>query len=167
MPDIRTLYEKDFLGQWDVADEDLVLTIKGVAQEDLVQPSSNKTKKKVCLTFNETDKKMVLNATNRDTIAKELKLGYDHTKWLGHRIQLYKDPKIRFGREEVGGLRIRKFSPDTTEQVFCEECGGEIKSAYGMTPKQIAATTKAKYGLILCAECGKKHKEAANDAKQG
>ena len=165
MPDIRTLYEKDFLGQWDVADQDLVLTIAGVMQEEIVQPSSNKKKKKVCLSFKETDKKMVLNATNRDTIAKDLKLGYDHTTWPGSRIQLYKDPKIRFGREEVGGLRIRKFSPDTTESVFCEECGTEIKSAYGMTPAQIAATTKAKYGMALCPECGAKHKEAADATK--
>lgn len=160
MPDIRQLYEKDFLGQWDCTDQDMILTIKGVSQEDVVQPRTNQKKKKVCLTFEETDKKMVLNATNRDIIAKLVKT-WDYTKWPGVQIQLYKDPKVRFGTEEVGGLRVRKFLPAKEEAAFCDECGQEIKAANGMTPAQIAAYTKKKYGKALCPECAKKAKEAA------
>lgn len=159
MPDIRSLYEKDFLGQWDAADQEIVCTISGVSQEDVMDPTTHKAKKKVCLTFKETDKKMVLNATNRDTIAKLLKT-WDYTKWPGNAIQLYKDPKVRFGRDEVGGLRIRDFLPKELKKAFCEECGSEIAAAYGMTPEQIAAMTKKKYGQVLCAECAKKRKEA-------
>lgn len=160
MPDIRSLYEKDFLGQWDVADRDLTFTIKGITQEEVAQPKTNKKKKKVCMTFAETDKKMVLNATNRDIIAK-LVGTWDYTKWPGTKVQLYKDPKVRFGTEEVGGLRIRNFLPDKQEDIFCEECGEKIESAYGMTPAQIAAMTKKKYGQVLCPACGQKRKEAA------
>lgn len=163
MPDIRQLYEKNFLGQWDCTDEDLILTIKGVSQEDVVQPRTNKKTKKVCLAFRETDKKMVLNATNRDIIAKLLKT-WDYTKWPGTKVQFYKDPKVRFGTEEVGGLRIRNFLP-TGPEVFCDECGQEIKPANNMTPAQIAAYTKKKYGKALCPECAKKAKEAADGAQ--
>ena len=158
MPDIRQLYEKDFLGQWDCTDQDIVLTIKSVSQEDVVQPRSDKKKKKVCMSFKETDKKMVLNATNRDVIAGLLKT-WDYTKWPGSQIQLYKDPKVRFGTEEVGGLRVRKFLPQLQEQVFCDECGQEIQASNGMTPAQLAAYTKKKYGKALCPECAKKAKE--------
>jgi len=161
MPDIRSLYEKDFLGQWDVADKDLILTMQGVSQEEVMDPTTHKPKKKVCLSFKETDKKMVLNATNREIIAMKLKLGYDYTKWPGHAIQLYKDPKVRFGRDEVGGMRIRNFLPNEQEEVFCEECGEKIEPAYGMTPAQIAEATKKKYGKALCPACGQKRKEAA------
>lgn len=159
MPDIRQLYEKDFLGQWDCTDQDMVLTIKGVVQEDVVQPKTNQKKKKVCLIFKETDKKMVLNATNRDVIAKLVKT-WDYTQWPGTQIQLYKDPKVRFGTEEVGGLRVRKFLPQAAEAAYCDECRQEIKAANGMTPAQIAAYTKKKYGKALCPECAKKAKEA-------
>ena len=158
MPDIRQLYEKDYLGQWDCTDQDMVLTIKGVSQEEVVQPRTNQKKKKVCLTFKETDKKMVLNATNRDIIAKLIKT-WDYTKWPGQQIQLYKDPKVRFGTEEVGGLRIRNYQPEQV-QIFCDQCGQEIKASNGMTPSQVAAYTKKKYGATLCQECAKKVKEA-------
>lgn len=164
MPDIRSLYEKDFLGQWDCTDQDLVLTIKGVKQEEVAQPRTNQKKKKVCLTFQETDKKMVLNATNRDIIAKLLGT-WDYTKWGGTKIQLYKDPKVRFGTEEVGGLRVRNFLPQKQEQVFCDECGQEIQPANNMTPAQIAAYTKKKYKKALCPECAKKAKEEQDAAK--
>lgn len=162
MPDIRSLYEKDFLGQWDVADQDLIFTMEGVSKEEVVDPTTHKPKNKVCLTFRETDKKMVLNATNREIVAK-LMGTYDYTKWPGTRIQLYKDPKVRFGRNEVGGLRIRDFLPDAQEEIFCEECGAKIEPAYGMTPAQIAAMTEKKYGQKLCPACGQKRKEAAGN----
>ena len=145
MPDIRSLYEKDFLGQWDVADQEMILTIAGVTQEEVADPTTHKKKKKVCLTFKETDKKMVLNATNREIIAKALLKTCDDTKWNGHQIQLYKDPKVRFGRDEVGGLRIRKFVPNAGAPIYCEECGQQIQSANGMTPEQIAAYTQKNY----------------------
>lgn len=162
MPDIRQLYEKDFLGQWDAADQDIVLTIAGVVQEDVTDPTTHKAKKKVCLVFKETNKKMVLNATNREIIARELLKTYDYTKWPGNKVQLYKDPKVRFGRDEVGGLRVRKTRPENAAQIFCEECGQEILSSNGMTPEQIAAYTKKKYGKALCPVCAAKEKEAAN-----
>lgn len=161
MPDIRQLYEKDFLGQWDCTDQDMILTIKGVTQEEVAQPKTNKKTKKVCLTFKETDKKMVLNATNRDIIAKLVKT-WDYTKWPGTKIQLYKDPKVRFGTEEVGGLRVRQFLPDKQAEVFCDECGQQIQGVSGMTAEQVAAYTRKKYGAQLCSECAAKRKEAAN-----
>ena len=166
MPDIRSLYEKNYLGQWDVADKDIVYTMEGVSKEKVMDHSSHKERNKVCLSFKETDKKMVLNKTNSEIIATKLQLGYDYTKWPGHQIQLYKDPKVRFGKTEVGGLRIRPFLPNEQEEIFCEECGEKIESAYGMTPAQIAAMTKKKYGQVLCPACGQKRKEAAaNEAE--
>ena len=91
---------------------------------------------------------------------------WDYTKWPGVKVQLYKDPKVRFANEEVGGLRVRKFLPASEPEVFCDECGQEIKASNGMTPKQLAAYTKKKYGKALCPECAKKAKEAQDATKQ-
>jgi hypothetical protein len=36
--------------------------------------------------------------------------GEDGTKWAGHRLTLYQDPSVRFGGENVGGVRISHMS---------------------------------------------------------
>jgi len=154
MPDIRALYEKDFLGQWDCCDGDLTLTIAGIEQTEVAQPKTNKKVKKVVMTFKETEKKMVLNATNRDIIAKMLGT-YDYTKWPGHKVTLYKDAGVRFAKETVGGLRVRPKVMESSGLV-CEQCGGMISAAFGMDDAALADYTKQKYGKQLCAKCAEK-----------
>ena len=36
--------------------------------------------------------------------------GDDATTWPGHRVTLYRDPSITFGRDEVGGIRVSHMS---------------------------------------------------------
>jgi len=159
MPDIRALYEKDFLGQWDVCDGDLTLTLKGIEQTEVPQPKTNKKVKKVVMTFKETDKKMVLNATNREIVAKMLGT-YDYTKWPGNKVTLYKDASVKFARETTGGLRIRAKAMESSGLV-CDVCGKVIDPAFGMTDVKLAEYTQQKYSKQLCAGCAKK--EANND----
>lgn len=61
--------------------------------------------------FEKTPKRMVLNATNRKTLAACF--GADTTKWIGKEVEIYvehgvKNPK---GGEKVTGLRL-KAKPD-------------------------------------------------------
>lgn len=36
--------------------------------------------------------------------------GDDATTWIGRRADLYGDPEVMFGREKVGGIRVRRLS---------------------------------------------------------
>jgi hypothetical protein len=36
--------------------------------------------------------------------------GVDASQWAGHRVTLYDDPKVKFGNEQPGGIRIRAVS---------------------------------------------------------
>lgn len=166
MPDIRQLYDKDFLGQWDVTDNDLTLTIKDVLKEDVMDPMTFENKKKVCILFEETPKKLVLNVTNRDIIARPNKikvkregeyaalgLGYDYDNWIGKKITLYKDLRVNNPADpkNKGGIRVRGKSP--VSNVKCENCTAFIEEAYGMNADDFAAYTKKKLGKCLCKKC--------------
>ena len=104
MPDIRLWYDKDFIAAYHL-DGEKTLTIKSAQRDEVFNPGSAKIEAKVTLAFEETDKKMVLNATNRDRIAKMY--GYDHTKWPGQKIVLHKET-TRLGRQpNVPCVRVK------------------------------------------------------------
>lgn len=64
-------------------------------------------------------KDIILNSVNRKTIAKVAKITRNISlqqasmlpEWVGLRIELYFDENIKFGKEEVGGIRIKPISP--------------------------------------------------------
>lgn len=84
--------------------EDVTVTVAGVALETLTRPGGDKDEK-VVVTFKGAKKKLVLNKTNATRIAKMY--GNDTEQWLGKPVTLYFDPTIKFGRETVGGVRVR------------------------------------------------------------
>ena len=64
---------------------------------------------KVVMTFDGAKKKLVLNKTNAVRVSK---LYGNNTKdWVGKAVTLYFDPKVMFGRDQVGGIRIRESIP--------------------------------------------------------
>ena len=67
--------------------------------------------------------------------------------------------------DTVEALRVRPYTPKL--EIYCEECGDVIKATGGKSPKQIAASTKSKYGVELCAACAtqkfEEMKEEATD----
>lgn len=72
------------------------------------------------LSFQENGvKDIMLNSINRKTIAKVAKMTKNISlqqasmlpEWVGLRIELYFDENIKFGREEVGGIRVKPISP--------------------------------------------------------
>ena len=74
-------------------------------------------------------------------------------------IQIYYDPTVKFGRETVGGLRIRPQIPAQKQvSLKCADCGGVIAPAIGKTAEYISMYTHKIYGKELCAECATKEK---------
>ncbi len=58
---------------------------------------------------------MILNVTNSKVVMGFSGGGRDTDTWKNIPVAIYADPKVRFGKDTVEGLRIRPVQPRTTE----------------------------------------------------
>ena len=145
----------NYLGSWDLDDvpgHELTLTIEQIKDEEVV--TNGKTEN--CTACHWTDKAykpMILNVTNKKTLCKLYKTK-DTEKLKGKAVVIGIEKVKAFG-DIHDALRIRKRIPQTTSAVLpkCEKCKKDITASNNMTPEQVAAYTKSKYGKCLCAEC--------------
>lgn len=116
----------------------LVFTIKQAWYETNVNVSGKKTDGYFCR-FNEHEKDMVLNSTNRLVIAEIAKdagfkgmESYNVKNWGGLVVLLYVDPTVTMMKKTVGGIRIKevkKQSPELTpEHKRWEEAKVKVKT---------------------------------------
>lgn len=77
---------------------------------DLVQNEDGKEEKPILYFADNKGKPLILNKTNAEILAGEF--GPDSEDWAGQEIELYVDPSIRFGKQKIGGIRVR--IPDTS-----------------------------------------------------
>jgi hypothetical protein len=94
-------FPKDFLNAEDLLKESKVLTIRRMGREE-VGPDK---KPKLVARFDETDKGMVINQTNADTL-KQL-FGPEPQDAIGGRIELYAGQAM-FNGKSVPALRLRR-----------------------------------------------------------
>jgi hypothetical protein len=109
MGDYRKLYDKDYLGSWDLDGKDATLVIQKVVGGELTANGGRKSKKPlVYFEGTKTGKALVLNATNGKTIAAMY--GNDTDEWVGKKITIY--PTVtQFGAETVECIRVRPGIP--------------------------------------------------------
>ena len=87
MTHYRQLYDRDYLGSWDLPENrDIVVTIDKAVGGELTGTGGKKSKKPI-ITFVGKEKKMVCNVTNAKSIAGMY--GNHVEKWAGQRISLY------------------------------------------------------------------------------
>ena len=104
MPRTSEMRESKFLKKEDVGVGSL-MTIEGVTQHNVAKEGAD-PELKWCMTFAESDKPLVLNATNIQIC--EAIFGSDNTDdWTGKKIVLYSDPNVSFQGKLVGGIRVR------------------------------------------------------------
>jgi hypothetical protein len=97
-------YPSQYLSQEDVRAAPIRATIEDVRIETIGR--SDDADEKPVVHFREKNlKNFALNLTNWTTI--EAAYGPESDAWKGRVIELYLDPGIKFGRETVGGVRIR------------------------------------------------------------
>jgi len=101
---ISEMKESRFLTKHDVGDG-VLLTITTIEQEN-VAPKDKEEELKYCVSFEESEKPMVLNSTNAQLIALIAK-SEETDDWKGTKIVLYNDPSISFGGKITGGIRVR------------------------------------------------------------
>ncbi len=103
--DYRSLYDKDYIGAWDLAEGDKTITITKVKAGELTSVGGRKSKKPVIF-FKGSEKGFALNATNGKTIAALY--GNMVEAWAGKSITLYKSmTRSPQGDGDVECIRVR------------------------------------------------------------
>lgn len=103
---VKDIYPSRFLKADDV-EPPLILTIRSHTFEDI----GVEKERKFILYFSETDKVLVVNKTNLNSI--EMILGTDETdQWIGKTIELFKD-HVQMGAEIVAAIRVRRATEPT------------------------------------------------------
>lgn len=154
----KKLTNPNYMGDYELPPgEDLIVVIDYVKKEDVTGTNGRK-EEKVVAHFSDGNKPMILNKTNMKTIAKIYGTPYIE-EWKGRAVQIYFDANVRFGRDIVGGLRIRPFIPEIKKlSDKCSDCGKKVTAAFGKDTKWVVSYTYKTYGKVLCAECAAKLK---------
>jgi hypothetical protein len=121
--DYRSLYDKDYIGAWDLKEKDVTVTISKVIGGQLVGQGGRKSKKPI-IYMRGTEKGFALNATNGKTIAAMY--GNHVESWVGKRITLYKSmTRNPNGDGDVECIRVRPKIPAAAAPSAPEESIGE------------------------------------------
>jgi len=82
--------------------------------------------------------------------------GTDAKQWVGHRVTVYNDPEVMFGRDKVGGIRISHLSHiDKARVVTIRASGAGRKQPWRVEPLVASAPAKvANPNAELLAEIG-------------
>lgn len=146
----------NYLGSWDLDElpsREVTLVIDHIKDEEVVSA----VQKEICTVCHWTDKSfkpMILNVTNKKTICRLYKTK-DTEKLKGKSVIIGIEKVNAFGNI-YEALRIRPRIPQaipTANLPKCENCKNDITAQGGMTPEQVAAYTKSKYGRCLCGAC--------------
>ena len=79
-------------------------------------------------------------------------------QWKGTRLTLHLERVKAFG-DVTMAVRVKKEKPAPikTEPIpVCEDCKKPIPAVGNINPYSVAAQTKAKFGVCICFDCGKK-----------
>lgn len=128
MPDVRAMYDKEFLYSFDLQGRDVTVKIVRVVAGKLTG-QGGKSNKKPIIYFEGKEKGLGLNITNARTIAA-MYGGFDSEKWLGKWITLY-PTTTTFGSSTVDCIRIR---PEIPKSRASGAAGGKSASAPAAPP---------------------------------
>jgi len=149
----------NYLGSWDLEElpnREITLTIDRIADEKVLDTvTGNKKVETLCYWTDKSVKPMIMNITNKKTLAKLYKTK-DTEKLQGKGVIIGIEKVKAFG-DIHDALRIRPRIPQVQNAVKpkCEQCGGDI-NAYGkMNAEEVAAYRKNRYGKALCDDCAK------------
>jgi len=99
----------DYLGEADFVHGDgyreFTLTIAGISQEEVQLPGRTEKEYKVVISFQGAKKRLIINKTNAARIKSHH--GPWTKNWPGKQVTLYFDPSVRFGKQVVGGVRVK------------------------------------------------------------
>ena len=109
---VSEMRKSDWLASEDIEDRggSIVVVIAKCEKHENVEFEAGRTEKVVyTVRFEKATKELVLNATNRKTLAELF--GRDVSAWKGQKVELYVQSGIKLMGKLVNGIRIRK-APD-------------------------------------------------------
>lgn len=147
--------------------EEKVLTIASINAKETIVTNEGKSTKAV-VHWVENEKSMILNVARAKAIQKATGSPW-MDDWIGKKVQLYIDNKVKAFGEIVSAVRVRPYAPKVQQkqevksdaELICENCGKPIPAQFGMTPAQIAENTLQKFGRRLCGSCAQAEKDKA------
>ena len=102
-------FNSSYIGGWTFEDGDKVLTIRDVVPEMVRNEKTQSQEEKICIYFMETEKPMILNSTNNDTITKVIGSSL-FDDWIGKQI-LIGTEKVRAFGDVWDAVRVRNEKP--------------------------------------------------------
>jgi hypothetical protein len=103
---LNEIFQNDYLKADDLGEDDMALTIKSVEPKEF--QGQNGKEWKAIVHFRESEKSLVANKTNCNTIAEIH--GDETDNWIGKRIALYAT-EVEFGGKTMLGIRVRLRAP--------------------------------------------------------
>ena len=107
--DLDETFGSQFLNVADVGDKKIRTKILRVRKEEVEDRKSGKLKPKIVVFFENLDKGLILNATNKDILIEAY--GKKPAGWLRADIGIYVDPNVMFGGVKKGGVRLKSILP--------------------------------------------------------
>lgn len=164
----KSLENNDYIGAYAFQPgEEKIVTISRV-QRSIVTGPDGKKEECTIVHFAERVKPLILNATNGKMIEKLAGTGYVE-QWNGVRIKLHVEKVKAFG-DVVDAVRVKNEKLSQIQQQPeippCADCGCKIEGAGKASAAAIAAGSKKKFGVPLCAACGAKRREALEAEKE-
>jgi len=110
----RKIINQDYLNESDFYNENgdvitLIANIKSIKEQKVTNPGG-KTDELLVLSFNECKPLIMSAKINFKNIESALKTPFIE-EWIGKAIEIYYDPNVKFGRDKVGGVRIKPVAP--------------------------------------------------------
>jgi hypothetical protein len=109
--DLDEAYGSRFLGVTDIGDKKIRTKIVKVRKEEVKDRDSGRMKKKVLVFFENLDKGLVLNVTNKNVLVDAL--GKAPANWIGASVGIKVDPDVGFAGKKTGGVRLKVLLPPT------------------------------------------------------
>lgn len=156
----KKLENPDYIGAYAFQPgETKTVTINHVDRE-MIAGADGKREECTVVHFREHEKPLVLNSTNAKMITRHAGTPYIE-QWPGTRINLAVEKVKAFG-ETMDAVRVSKTKPpQNTQEIKCADCGNSIKGYGSSSPQAWAVSTKKRFGVSVCYDCGLKRAEAA------
>jgi hypothetical protein len=107
--DLAEAYGSKSLGVVDVGGKKIRTKISKVRMEEVKDRETGKTRKRAIVFFENIDKGLVLNTTNKETLKDAF--GKKPADWRNATVGIYVDPNVMFGGKKTGGVRLRALPP--------------------------------------------------------
>lgn len=97
----------------DVQEQPVTVTIKSIAKEETTFGGNDKPEMVTLIKFEESDKAVI---AKKDVLLYLKETFGTPSACVGQKVELFRDPDVRFGGKKVGGLRLRQ--PSTAANPF-------------------------------------------------